>query len=205
MGGSVITMATTIGSNAEQAARLVAERLGYRYVSDEIIDRAAEKVGVDRADVDAVEHSPPLVSRLMQVLVTLAVGDMPYNDAIPVGDSSPTYRALIQRVIREVAAEGKVVIVAHAASILLAGMPGLLRVLVTASPEKRISRLEAEPGVTRAEAERRVEHSDRERAAYLNRFYAIKSELPTHYDLVINTDVLTPAMAAGVIVAALAV
>src|SRR5207249_3119088 len=53
-------------------------------------------------------------------------------------DASPSYRRLIQEVIREVAAQGNVVILAHGASILLAGTPGLLRVLVPASPATRV-------------------------------------------------------------------
>ena len=45
-------------------------------------------------------------------------------------------RALIREVIEEVANEGQAVIVAHAASMALAGREGVLKVLVTASPER---------------------------------------------------------------------
>lgn len=202
MGCTVVTIATTTGARAEQTGRVVAQQLGYRFISDEIIDRAAEKVGVPRDAVDAVEHSQPLLARLMQVLATSAAGDMPYTDAIRLDDLSPSYRALIQQVIRETAVEGNVVIVAHGAGILLANTPGVLRVLVTASTEKRISRLEAEPGVTRIQAEQRITRADHERVAYLERFFGLKAELPTHYDLIVNTDMLTAERAAAVIATA---
>jgi cytidylate kinase len=47
-----------------------------------------------------------------------------------------------------------------------------------------------------------VKDEDAGRAAYLKRFYGVDQELPTHFDLVVNTDVLTAADAANVIIAA---
>jgi ribosomal protein L18 len=51
MGVQVVTIAMTTGARAEQVGRLVAERLGFQYINDEIIDRAAEHAGVSRQDV----------------------------------------------------------------------------------------------------------------------------------------------------------
>ena len=42
------------------------------------------------------------------------------------------------------------------------------------------------------EAAKRIDRSDKERAAYIKRFYGIDYELPSHYDLVVNTDRLSP-------------
>ncbi len=47
-----------------------------------------------------------------------------------------------------------------------------------------------------------IEESDKARADYLKRFYGIDRELPTHYDLVVNTDVLTADQAAVLVVQA---
>lgn len=52
----------------------------------------------------------------------------------PLVESSPAYDKSIERVIYDTAAAGSVVIVAHGASMALAGMPSLPRVPVTASP-----------------------------------------------------------------------
>jgi cytidylate kinase len=91
------------------------------------------------------------------------------------------------------------VIVAHASAIALADNERALRVLVTASPETRAARLEEANQLEKAEAERLVERSDRERAAYFKRFYGIAAESPTDYDLVLNTDRLSPAHAVALI------
>jgi len=79
------------------------------------------------------------------------------------------------------------VIVSHAASYALAGRRNVLRVLVTASPETRRGRLVVE-GLDEKQAAKSIDANDAGRAAYLKRFYGIAEELPTHYDLVINTD-----------------
>ena len=41
------------------------------------------------------------------------------------------------------------------------------------------------------EADRQIRREDSGRRDYLKRFYGVDAELPTHYDLVINTDSLT--------------
>jgi cytidylate kinase len=111
-------------------------------------------------------------------------------------------RGLIREVIEEVASEGQAVIVAHAASIALAGRDGVLRVLITASPEERANRLVWASGFEASQAEAAVRQSDMERSDYFRRFYNLNEELPTHYDLVVNTDTLTPELAVAAIVAA---
>ena len=109
-------------------------------------------------------------------------------------------RDVIRAVIGEFAREGRVVIVAHAASMALKSMAGVLRVLITASPTVRAGRIShdgklLEPSAATAA----IRESDRNRQDYLRRFYDVEREEPTHYDLVINTDVLTPQQAAAIV------
>jgi cytidylate kinase len=110
-------------------------------------------------------------------------------------------RLLIKQVLASIANEGSVVIVSHAASFALGG-PGVLRVLVTASPDTRARRLAAARGLDLSAAERQIKQEDAGRAAYLKRFYGIARELPTHFDVVVNTDVLSPERACDVVAAA---
>jgi cytidylate kinase len=200
MGAEVVTIALTTGARAEQIGRLVAEHLGFRYVNDEIIDRAAEQAGVSRQAVAEVEQSPTLITRIMNSLAAGMAAE--WSGRSLTGeeiDPSASYRRLIQAVIREVAAKRKAVILAHGASILLASSPGVLRVLVTASPSTRVARVATESGQDERQAKREIERADGERRAFFKRFYDLDQELETHYDLVINTDVLAPEAAARLI------
>jgi cytidylate kinase len=112
--------------------------------------------------------------------------------------SSDEIRSAIRSAIEHTAAERNVVIVAHAASHALGPGPETLRVLVTASPETRATRIAAADGTDRARAEKIVKDSDAARRDYLKRFYDV-DEAPTDYDLVVNTDVLAPERVAGLI------
>jgi cytidylate kinase-like protein len=193
-------------SSADRAAgsevgRLVAERLGLRYVDEDIIATAAAKARIDPALLADVEERKPLIRRLLDDSTSagLAVGGF----APPfVGESQPRgdeLRALIRDAIEEAAAEEQVVIVAHAASFALAGRESLLRVFLTASRETRARRLATERELDEAEATRELKAADAARADYLRRFYGVRSELPTHYDIVVNTDVLSVEEAATLV------
>ena len=84
----------------------------------------------------------------------------------------------------------------------LAGVEGVLRVLITASADVRSGRIAAAQNLAERAAADAVARSDRERRQYFQTFYGIKEELPTHYDLTINTDALSPEQAAAVVAAA---
>jgi cytidylate kinase-like protein len=189
------------GAAGEQVGRLVAERLGFVYVDEEIVARAAARGGIDPADVADEERRKSLLER---VLVGLAQGGPEaWAGFVPPGvggeKASDDIRAFILEVIEQTAARGRAVIVAHAASYAVRPGTDALRVLVTASPDTRGARLVSAKGLDQDEGARAVNNSDAGRADYLKRFYGISEELPTHYDLVVNTDAVSVEQAAGLI------
>jgi cytidylate kinase len=201
---SVICVSRSPGAGGELVGRIVSAELGFAYVDEEIVQRAAEKLEVPANLVADEEQRKPLLRRLLgEVAVDLADASMFTGVALPrPAETSDDYRDLIQEAIHETAGKGEVVIVAHAASIALAGRPEILRVLITGSPETRATRLVQELGVSAQEASALVREGDRARADYLKRFYGVKEELPTHYDVVVSTDVLAPEDAATLVLAA---
>jgi len=216
MSARVVCISRTLAAGGETVGRRVSAELGFRYVDEEIIRLASEKAQVDPDLIAQAEHRQPLLTRLIDALAAsspLAAssyftppleGGLYYSPGTVV--SLPLMRedhkALIREAIVEVAVQGDAVIVAHAASFALAGMRSVLRVLITASEETRIARMLREGKVTQSEAESTVKQSDRERRDYLRDFYDVSEERPTHYDLVINTDVLRIGQAVGAVAAA---
>ena len=75
----------------------------------------------------------------------------------------------------------------------------MLRVLVTASPETRARRLAEARTLDLKDARKAITDADTARADYLRRFYGVEAELPTHYDLVVNTDTLSVEQAADLV------
>jgi cytidylate kinase len=198
----VVCISRETGAEGETVGRLVAEQLRLQYVDEEVIARAAERGGIEADQVADMEQPKSRIRRVLELLTDAgsAAGTPGAEPASVRAQREDSYRALIRGVIDEIAAEGNAVIVAHAASMALAGTEGILRVLVTASPEERVARLVQSGEADNAGAARLVRESDEARAEYIRRFYNIELEAPAHYDLVVNTDVLTPEHAAAIVV-----
>lgn len=201
MGAAIVCISRTLAAGGEDIARGLAERLQFRVVDAEIVRRAAAAAGVDAARLAAVERRQPLLGRVLQALRPRGPSaDADSQREAEVGAAAAAggeateqrLRASLKAAIEEVAGEGGAVIVAHAASLALSGRPDVLRVLVTGSPEARARRLVGLSGASLSEARSAVRASDDARADYLRRFYGLAAELPTHYDIVVNTDGLAP-------------
>lgn len=196
MGFQVVCLSAVDGSGGEQIAPLLAERLGYRMVNEEIVAIAAGQAELELSLVADVERRKSMVDRILERLGTSAAASsaMGAYMATPAFDgtlSEAALRKLIRSTIEQIAEQGKVVIVAHAASYALRERRDTLRVFLTASPETRTERLSAD---TKALAK-----LDANRADYLKRFYDVGAEQSHDYDLVLNTDRLAPSVAAEII------
>jgi cytidylate kinase len=200
----VVCISSEDGAAAEEASRLVADALAFRLINEDIVARAAVEAGVEPNVVADVEQRKSVVTRLLESMGPAAMASggfvMLPEDSRYGRAAEDELRMLIRSAIEEFAGAGGVVIVAHAASLALAGRDDVLRVLMTASQKTRQSRVAAALGISESEATRFLKRSDAGRAQYVKRFYGIGEELPTHYDLVINTDRLAPGAAAQLIV-----
>lgn len=206
---SVICVSSSDGAGGDEVARLVADQLGLWYIAEDIVTDAARRAGVGPERMADVEQRKSLVRRVLDELgetgAGMVLGGVPPPAPVePRPVRSDELRVFIREAIETAAATGSVVIHAHAASIALAGREGILRVLVTASAETRAKRIAVQRGISEADAQRELRAGDAERADYLQRFYGVRTELPTQYDLVINTDLLSHEDAAGVVAQAAA-
>jgi cytidylate kinase len=208
MATRIVTISHATGAVGDSIGRSVADRLGFRYVDEEIIEIAAKKHGLDSDLVADAERRKNLFARLLDDLASAPMLDPSGTAGFLLADPATgvprreELRALIIEAIRETAQQGHVVIVSHAAGIPLTGRDDLLRVLVTGSFDTRVQRVAAGRKISKGEAEKRMKEEDAGRADYFLRFYKIDRELPTHYDLVVNTDKLTPEEATDIVVAA---
>jgi hypothetical protein len=182
---------------------LVADELGFLYLDDEIVAQAAARAGVGTADVADAERRRSLVTRFFDAIAqgagetwTMSTGSLPPSES-KLGRYD--LLALIREAIEQATARGDVVIVAHAASHVVASAPDALRVFVTASPDTRARRLAELQGLDETEARRKIKDADAGRRDYLKSFHGVDEETPTHYDLVLNTDVLLIEEAASVV------
>ena len=203
---TIICISRSAGSGGDDVGRLVAEQLGLLHVDEEIVARAAARGGISPDDVADEERRKSLTARILGSIFDGSSNALALGVSLPVltGEEpdSSEIQALIREAIEQTAARGDVVITAHAASHALEPRADILRVLVTASPATRARRISEQAGVDVANAERTVKASDAARRDYLKRFYDVAEELPTQYDLVVNTDLISPEDAAALVAGA---
>lgn len=203
----VVCVSRSLAAGGEEVARALSQRLGFRHVDEEIVAKAAAKENVDVQLVKDAEKRQSFIDRLLE---SLAIAPAPEVMAVSPGFMHPAafatgleltgtgaailgtehYRQLIRDVVRDTAKQGDVVIVAHAAAMALAGEEGVLRVFITASPDVRTKRLAEARKISIDEAAAMIKESDKSRRDYFKTFYDVRDEAPTHYDIVVNTDVL---------------
>lgn len=178
---------------------MVAERLGFLFVDEEVIARAAALAGVDVERVADEERRKSIFSGLLDHMAEAGAASLTpaplWTDELP----SEAVRGFIRDAIAEVVERGNAVIVAHAASFAVGAGPQALRVLITAPSETRSKRLAVEESLGADQAAKAIRRSDGDRSDYLKRFYGVSQELPIHYDLVINTETIPPDRAAELI------
>jgi len=198
---SVVCVSHATGSGGEKIGKQVAERLGYLYLDEEIVARAAAQGGLEARDIADEEQRRSFARRVLEVLAEgggdawmLGTGAAAAMESVRPAD----IRALIRETVAQTAARGRVVIVAHAASYAIEPSASL-RVLVTPSPKTRARRVATKEAVGEAHAVRTIKDADAARRDYLKRFYGVDRETPTDYDLVINTDVFSTEQAADIV------
>lgn len=207
MNTRVVSISRQVGTAGEEVANALAKRLEFRYIDYQVIQDAAREAGVSPETVSEAEHTPSLMTRLLEALARNP--SMPvaaWADPVPLSTNplytSIDYRRFVEQVIRETAAQGECVIVGHAAQVILRERLDTVRVLVTGSHGYRARRIVAGMGVDDKEASKIIERTDNERIDYFKRFYETGWLKPSTYDLCVNTDHMNPSQAAELIASA---
>lgn len=194
MSAKVVCISRAMFTGAEEIASEVAAELGYRYVDEEIVARAAQRRHLSPAEVASAERRKSSLVTLMKDFSDSSLDVINFIKSPKAAIATDDARELIREAIVETADEGNVVIVAHAASYALTRRKQVLRVLITGSEFGRVNRWSlTSGGKSPREAQEAIRVSDKARANYLKRFYDVKTESPEHYDLTLSTDHLEPA------------
>jgi cytidylate kinase len=177
---SAITISREMGSLGCQVAQVLGQRLGYRVVWREAINQAAIRAGAPEVALAVIDELGLLGLR-------------------PDAQALQAYLTAIAQVMRELADAGQVILVGRAGQAILRGRADVYHVRVTAPIEVRAARLTQSKGLTIEAARAQVTASDRSRRRYLKRSYGIRWDDPDLYDLVVNTQFLSPVTAGDLI------
>lgn len=206
MTGKVFTVSRQLGSDGEEIARLLAEKIGAPYLDREIISRAAALAGVSEETVQEAERAQSFLDKMVELLgrypVAAELGapmpDLPATPPLTV----ETYRKLIEDVIHSVAEKGPAVILGHGGQIVLRSYPDTMRVFVCAPFERRIARLMTREGLSSEVARKRLQEEDGRVADYIRTTYRCNWTDPSIYDLSINCDRISVPLAVDLVLKA---
>ena len=200
----LITISRQYGAGGSELAALVAGRLGWRVVDNELIERVAARAGLTPEDVAQREER---VSTFIERLARTVVAATPELVVPPeAGGTAPTLSEedlvrITEHVVEEIAAEGRVVLVGRAAPAVLAQERDAIHVKVVAPRDWRIRVVMGRLGIPQDEATKLTDETDRNRARYHRQHYQRDWHDPANYHLVLNTAALGLEGSAEMIVA----
>ncbi len=200
----LITISREFGAGGSEVAARVAKSLGWRVVDNELVERVAARAGLAPEDVARREERvSTFIERLARALVasTPELVVPPEAGGTASGSSEMDLVRVTERVVEEVAAEGRVVLVGRAAPAVLARERDAIHVKVVAPREWRVAAAAARLGTSPAEAAKVTDETDRMRARYHQQHYGRDWNDPAKYHLVLNTAALGLDGAADVVVA----
>jgi cytidylate kinase len=181
----MLTISRQLGSAGDQITRLVAAELRWKMLDNAL----AEKLLVERGFPPTVVES--FSDRTPDLWHRLSAG-------------KDRYLHYLKLVSYEFARQGSFIILGRGGQLLFAEVPGVLKVQVVAPLEDRVRNLNRETGQDMQRALQAVQHSDNERAGFHRFLFHADWHSPCLYDLVLNSHLLSPEAAAGLILKTLA-
>ena len=166
---AVITISRGTFTGGQELAECLAERLGYRCLSREVMLDAAASFGVPvEKFIEAMEKPPSFWERLTGERTE-------YLNYLRV--------ALLERVQLD-----NLVYHGYGGHLLLSGISHVMRVRAIADMETRVRTAMSRHGLDRKDATARVKQVDRERSEWMRFLFGVDWQDPLHYDIVVNVS-----------------
>lgn len=175
-----ITFSRQLGTNSTEISKKVADQLGYHFVDNQVIEKAAQDMGVLEDLVKVDEKAPSFFQRFFSHKPSINLDRL-------------------NSVIYELARRGNSVFLGRGGQILLKSFDCALHVRIIASRPRRILNL-IERGYSEEAASKAIDHSDHERSAFMKFAFNVDWEDPRLYDVVLNVDKVTMNLAVETVV-----
>ena len=178
---SIIAISRGTFAGGEALATAVAERLGYRCLSREVLLEAGWGYGipVDKLDA-ALEKRPPLWERL-------------------IGKRTP-YLTFVKAALSDQALAGPLVYHGYVGHLVFPGVSHVVRVRAIADMEYRIEAAMRHQGLSRKDAIAYIDRVDKERRQWARSAFDVEWDDPTLYDVILNLGRITLETACEMIV-----
>ena len=181
----IITLSRQIGSYGDEIANMVAERLGFHLVNQEEVHRLGEECD------DGFKKACSLFER-----------EVPKGFLERFFFDKPAYTSLFKSLVFELASRGSVILVGRGSQVVLHEVRGVLRSRIVAPFDVRVARIAEEQNLPLDKAGDFVhKHGHARRALIEGIFHHDVSDWAL-YDLIINTQDMTPEDGAHILASA---
>lgn len=174
---AIVTISHQMGAGGPEVGMAVAQRLGYRYVDQELIQDAVRRYGLIEEKLSHLDESKPTLFERFDA-------------------ETRHYITILQTTLLEFAEADNTIIIGRGGQWLLRGIPHVLRVRVIAPFEQRVrswvkrtAQMTGETPNQRAAADF-VRRDDAEKAGRMRYLYEVDIGDPAIYDVVVNSEKL---------------
>jgi cytidylate kinase len=182
----LITITREYGAGGSSVARMVAERLGWRLVDNELVEEIGRRAGMTTAEAEErVERGPNFVERLIRALAASNPELLTPASVQPPEAEDARLKQITEQVVSE-SASNHAVLVGRAAGAVIGRRDDALHIKLVGTVEYRRVIIAERDGVSVDEAERRIRDVDGHRAEYHRRWYRRDWTDARNYHLVIN-------------------
>lgn len=187
---SVITISRQFGAGGRSLGKLVAERLGYTYVDNEIIRIIAKKAKVSPHWVESIEkEAGGRLSKFISSMVPKNLVARVLDDQRGYIDEE-IYVDLLRRIIIDISKEGDAVIIGRGGQYILEGQPDVYSILIIGDKEYRAKFVEKGSELTYKQAVQAVNMDDKRRMNLYRQFGRQDYDDPDPYHMVLNMSKL---------------
>ena len=187
---AVISISRHFGSGGKTLGEMVAKKLNYTFVDNEVIQMVSIEAKVSAASIDSHEMDTSGIFKRFVSRVTpkglrsliLSIDEELIEEEI--------YVDLLEKIIREIADEGNAVIMGRGSQYILKDYDDAYRILMVANRADRVKFMEEKYNLTHREAAKAVNMDDLRRANLYRRFGKTDYDNYNLYHLVLNMSKL---------------
>lgn len=187
---AVITISRQFGAGGKTLGEMIAKKLGYAFVNEDIIQKIAEKAQVSTDWVESIEKEAG--GKLQKFMSTIIARN--FIERILGGEKGfldeEIYVNILHDVIKQIADEGNVVIIGRGGQYILQDHPDAFHILLIAREEDRIAFMEKHYNLSPSEAARIVKEYGNRRINLYRKFGKEDYDQPYLYHVVLNMSKL---------------
>ncbi|MDX9787039.1 MAG: cytidylate kinase-like family protein [Desulfobacterales bacterium] len=195
----VITVSRQFGSGGHTLAQVVAEKLGYKFVYEEIIDSMAEQAKISTESIKAFESEGIDGLKNSGRLSPKRFIDHIFDSQRKYMDG-PTYVRLLNEIIPRLAEKDNTIILGRGAQFILKNRPNTLHILCVADQEDRNRFMQKRYDLSASAAADAVNRQSKRRMKLLKLFHHEDYDQPYYYDLVLNLSKLSMDQAVNLVI-----